>query len=140
MLSISVTQNTSLFQSYLIYPARWLEVESKARFLALLSPCVPQHTWEPPRATKGGQDLSLTGDSHPFCYSSSASRLSLLLWWFNNIHWFHIHTHCTFVHTTHRQQSSLSRVTSLQKHLPTAFNFSFAARDVQHKQKLILQQ
>lgn len=73
-------------------PARWLEVVRKARFLALLSPCAPQHTWESPRATKGGQDSSLTSNSQSFCYSPSASRLSIPLRWFHYIHWFYTYT------------------------------------------------
>lgn len=73
-------------------PARRLEGVREVRFLALLSPCAPQHTWKSPRVTKGGQNLSLTINSQSFCYSPSASRSSIPLRWFHYIHWFYTYT------------------------------------------------
>lgn len=101
-------------------PARRLEVVRKVRFLALLSPCTPQHTWESLRVIKGRQNWSLSSTSQSFCYSPSASRLPISLRWFHCIHWFYTLTlHLELCICTHCAQ-----VTLLCHELPASRNVS----------------
>lgn len=108
-------------------PARRLEVVRKVRFLALLSPCAPQHTWKSPRVSKGGQNFSLTINSQSFCYSPSGPRFSTPFTWFHHIHWFYTYTlHLELYICIYYAQMTLPE---MSPHL----NF-FAGRGVQYKE------